>query len=266
MSSNISKSNCDGDGDGDGVDSIQYFKLDTDGVSGVCTLAASIVVRLVDGTWKVNILDKLVPVTCKALSTLPLTIKTPSAVEDVIRTIDNAALCPGNPEVKYIEIYDKKGGEVKGERGNGDRVAFIDNTPVMTSSGEHCLRTIRRVDCDIICITSGHLPVPCESCKSFNITLRSALSRHRRYNSTNNTSVSSHSKYSTLTSEEKHQRMSNLRKSLISLKQHNCTVEAKIQALIEEESVHLQEEDQNDISSVIASVGDIVEERYPEES
>ena len=224
-------------------------------------VTASILLRA-DGTWNSYICNKVVPVTCKALSTFPITITTPNTILDIIRIIDNAVLCPGNPEPHFIDIYKRKGGEVKGERGNGETVAFVDGTPVTTTSGEKHLQTLRRVDCQILSTTFG----PCESCKSFRKTLWSALSRHRGSSATSSTSVSSHSKYSTLTSEEKDQRMSNLHRSLISSKQHCSVIEAKIHSLIESQSVSLQEDDSNDFHSIIDSVNHTVEERYPENS
>lgn len=39
---------------------------------------------------------------------------------------------------------------MKGARGTGDTIPFIDSTPVIDSKGQSYPRTFRRVDCDVI--------------------------------------------------------------------------------------------------------------------
>ena len=40
---------------------------------------------------------------------------------------------------------------MKGQRGGGDTVAYIDEHPVVDSRGHSHHWTVRRVDCDILC-------------------------------------------------------------------------------------------------------------------
>ena len=50
---------------------------------------------------------------------------------------DDAVLCPGNPEHKFIAICQARGGAIKGERGCGDIVAFVDHSLVFDASGNY---------------------------------------------------------------------------------------------------------------------------------
>ena len=48
-------------------------------------------------------------------------------------------------------LFRDKGGEVKGQRGNGAAIAVIEDSHVIDTSGKPCFQTIRRVDCHILC-------------------------------------------------------------------------------------------------------------------
>ena len=59
------------------------------------------------------------------LETFPLKI-TPSALQSLILSIDNAVLCPGNPDAEYVIICrGRKDGKMSGDRGFGQTIAFI---------------------------------------------------------------------------------------------------------------------------------------------
>ena len=159
-----------------------------------------------DGTWNAYFNSKRIPVTCSILSKYPPKITSQTMLLEVITEIDRAFLCPGNPDNAFVDIYKRKDGIVKGNRGSGETIAFVDDTSVTSSSGKQYLQTIRRVDCDIISNeNSDHYPIPCGNCKAFRGTLRSALSRLSRQGTTREQSIlaSSHTKYAALTSEEK---------------------------------------------------------------
>ncbi len=77
-------------------------------------------------------LDKQVPATCEALEKytgcLPL-----EQHAEMVHTVNKAVLCPGNPEDKFVDIFKKKGGTMKGDRAHGDVVAYIDKSTVIDS-------------------------------------------------------------------------------------------------------------------------------------
>ena len=128
--------------------SSQFCKIEE--VNGLCMVTASIAIDLAEKSWIASIHGTKIPRTCKILSQYPTQISSALTLSEIIATIDNAVLCPGNPDDKFVEIYDRKGGVVKGERGNGPAVAIIEKAHVEDLSGNQCCQTIRRLDCDII--------------------------------------------------------------------------------------------------------------------
>ena len=240
--------------------SSQFCKVEE--VDGLCMVTASIAVDLVERCWIAHVHGTKIPRTCKILSQYPSQITSALTLSKIIATIDNSILCPGNPDDKFVEMYDKKGGVVKGERGNGPVVAVIEKANVEDLSGNSCCHTIRRLDCDVIIDSSCF---HCDSCKSFRKTLRSALSR-KRMNSEEKTSASSHAKYSSLTSDEKSLRLKNIHQSLRLSHQQIKQLKEKISTLIEKNSVALVEEDAADIQSIITDVSPVVEKNFAPDS
>ena len=123
----------------------------------------------------------------------------------LIKAIDEATLCPGNPDEKFITICQARGGKLKGAGGARD-VAFIDDSPVVDTTGKAYDCTVRRVDCELLCEHSGQYPLRCNSYQPYRSTLHSAVSRQK----VDSTSASSHAPYSSLTLAEKDERMRNL--------------------------------------------------------
>ncbi len=232
-------------------DSSQYFKIG-ENVSGVCAVTTSLVINS-DRSWCAQFQGKKVPPSCSMLSSISTIITSQEVLSELISVLDKATLCHGNSDAAFCDIYADKGGVVRGERGSGQTIAFLDSTPIPT---------IRKVDCDIICKGVNS----CAACKSFRSTLRSALCRQKSSVQDVHTAASSHTKYATLTSEEKTSRMRQLHQSLISSKKHTQQLQLKVVQLIENHSVSLQEEDEADLSSIVAEVDKVVEEKYPEES
>ena len=142
--------------------------------------------------------DKQVPKSCALLKEFTACSLSSSDVSSLIRTIDQSILRPGNPKEVYITNCEKRGGKVKGERGAGD-IGYINNSVVVDHKGQCYPCTVRRVDCEILCQSNGTRSVQCKSCQMLRSTLSSLICR-QKMNTHNYTTVSSHTKYSTLTS------------------------------------------------------------------
>ena len=82
------------------------------------------------------------PSTCK--------LSPPFQVLTLLDIVHSAVRCLGNPEVKFVDICRRRGGEMRGERGHGDVIAFIDMHEVIDERGEVYPGTLRRKDCDIL--------------------------------------------------------------------------------------------------------------------
>ncbi len=49
----------------------------------------------------------------------------------LLRLIDTAVLCPGNPEAHFVTLCTKRGGSIRSERGCGEDKAFVEQNPVV---------------------------------------------------------------------------------------------------------------------------------------
>ena len=102
----------------------------------------------------------------------PTCISTSNDLLRLIKAINEATLCLGNPDEKFITICQARGGKLKGAGGAGD-VAFIDASPVVDTTGKAYDCTVRRVDCELLCERSGQYPLRCNSCQPYRSTLHS---------------------------------------------------------------------------------------------
>ena len=184
---------------------VQYSQLKSD-PSGVHLVVASVVVRA-DLSWSVHLRGAKVPASCKVLSGVPPIITTSSLVAKLVQDVNRAVICPGSPEDEFIDVCEKRGGTMKGQRGSGDTVAFVDKHPVIDSRGHSHPCTVRRVDCDLLCEPCGQYPLRCRSCQLFRSTLRSSVSR---LNESDQTSATSHASFKSLSPSDKDQRLRNL--------------------------------------------------------
>ena len=216
-------------------------------------------------SWSVLIREHRVPDTCSVLAHFPQTLETSNQISAVVETVNQAFICPGNPDQKFVDVCQNKGGTLNGQRGNGDPVAFIDKHGVIDFSGQKYPCTVRRVDCDFLCGRSAQFPQRCRSCQVFRSTLRSSVSRSS-YAGGTRTNVSSHTPYKNLSSTEKDTRLSNLHHTLKLLKQRISRLEAKVKRLTESQGLSLTEDDAADLSVVFREVSSTVDEIYPPDS
>ena len=240
----------------------QYSKLEN-GPKGLCLVTTT--GSRSGCTWNVHVGDKKVPESCHLLMKSSPCTSSSKVLPNLIRSVDRARLCPGNPEEQFATICHKRGGEMKGERGTGDRIAFIDSTSVVDSKGQSYPCTVRRVDCDILCDPEGPYPQRCRPCQSFRSTLHSSLCRQMDVGD-DHTAASSHTRYCNLTPTEKDERMKNLHQSLKLERQRVKRLEMKVSKLIEDQAISLHDGDTADISSIIADVSPVVEKEFPPDS
>ena len=125
-----------------------YFKVQACGE--MCRITASITF-MQDSSWHIHYLDREIRKNVPVLSLFHEHIISPGEVVQLIETVDTFSLCPGNPDERFVDfVRERRGGEVKGDRGTGPVVAYIDNTPVTDTQGKRYICTVRRTDCDIV--------------------------------------------------------------------------------------------------------------------
>ena len=121
---------------------------------------------------------------------------------------------------------------MRGERGHGDVIAFIDMHEVIDERGEVYSCTLRRKDCDIL-----GWSIRCKPCNDFRNSLRSTLSKQQAITKDNTSSIS-HTNYSHLTSAEKDARLKNLHDSLKVATRKLSTLEGKIKRIMETQAIN----------------------------
>ena len=145
----------------------------------------------------------------------------------------------------------ESGGTVRGGRGNGDVIASIDNCKVIDYSGKLHTCTVRRVDCEMLSENSKCTPylLRCRSCQSLRETLRSIVSCQSN-ESDNHTSPTSRTKHNHLSSTKKDARLKNLHRALKRL-------QAKVDRMIADKAIRLQDSDSADISHIVTGFVDL---------
>ena len=122
-----------------------------------------------------------VPSTSKSLANIPPVLN-PSNAVNLLRDIDRhkpslyALVAP----IQNLLLCHKRGGTIKGQKGHGDVVAFVDKTAVVNSTGNTFSCTVRGKSCKVLCEQTGCYPIRCNPCKSFRSTLRASLCHKRR--------------------------------------------------------------------------------------
>ena len=106
----------------------QYCKVE-EGSSGLGEVTAALIIDP-DGTWNAYIGGRKVPATCAVLAKFRSSSLTDDNLTDMIKAIDSANLCPGNPDERFVTACKERGGTVRGGRGNGDVIASIDTCEV----------------------------------------------------------------------------------------------------------------------------------------
>jgi len=155
-------------------------------------------------------------------------------VFQLLDCIDNAEVCPGIPDGDSVQICQKRGGVMKGERGNGETVASIDSSRTVDCDRNEYPCTVRHSNCELLYVRH------CNTCQHYRAILRVCHARQSSV-SDSRTSASSHAKYSSLTPMEKDKRMKNLQQSLQQTKQRLQQLEAKAQ--LERDGIQLSQAD-----------------------
>ena len=108
-----------------------------------------------DLSWQVFSNTKKLPSTSKLFKDIPLTLKSSAAVLKLVNTVGNAVPCPGISDNDFVSLIEKRGGTIRGERGCGSAVAYVDS--VVDSTGQRRV-AVRRVGCELLCTKLSSTP------------------------------------------------------------------------------------------------------------
>ena len=165
-----------------------------------------------DKSWSVYVLGKKVSESCLILKDQPPQIASAHELSLIIKLVDDASLCPGNPEEQYAILCRQR---IR----RGENIS-IDNSTII-NQGILYESTARKDDCELLiyrtAVTGLYLaPQRCTSCNSFRGTLRVAMSRQKQSidHEIDHTSTTSHTTFASLNPKDKDTRLRNLQQSL----------------------------------------------------
>ncbi len=189
----------------------QYGKIEK-GPNDVVQATRSVLLHE-DKSWSVYVLGKKVSESCLILKDQPHQIASAHELSLIIKLVDDASLCPGNPEEQYAIPCRQR---IR----RGENIS-IDNSPIITQ-GNLYESTARKDDCELLIhrtALTGLYPAPqrCTSCNLFRRTLRVAMSRQKLsidMHESDHTSTTSHTTFASLNPKDKDTRLRNLQQSL----------------------------------------------------
>ena len=210
-----------------------------------------------DLTWNASVFGKVVPQTNTVIQTLPAKVTNDSLVH-VLSTIQLARLCPGNPE--FVQLLETKGGKACDQ--SGSLSAFIDDKEEIVVGANSYDRTVRRVDCGLICPTTS--TDRCPTCTKYRAQLFVQRSREAK-KSGRRTSHDSHVPFRHLNSTEKDECLKNLSKAKHAEKSSNTRLKELLNKEIDAKGVTLTQEDAGDVTSMLSDISPLLE-NFPKSS
>ena len=66
-----------------------------------------------NSSWSVHLFGKKVPAACWLLSEFPSKVSSPTIISQLISCVNEAKLCPGNVDNRYVDICEKRGGTMR---------------------------------------------------------------------------------------------------------------------------------------------------------
>ena len=128
-------------------------------------------------------------------------------------------------------------------------------------------RTVRRNDCELLCIPNSTHPKRCKMCSEYRSQLQVAKYRNQLKDSGGRTAQDSHCNIRYPSGDESVERLQSVQKQKIALREkvRRLEKEKKARKLIESEGVRLSREDAADIQTIMEEISDKVD-TFAEES
>ena len=215
-----------------------------------------------DFTWYIHAHGRVVPRDNEIIKRLPEKVASVSVLRDILSVVKAARKCPGNPEERFVQVIEKRGGSVVGV--DGKVSAIIDNQEDIVSGGITYSKTVRHTDCEVFCSPDTANLRRCPCCKKYRSQLHVMYSRQSK--ASDRVSHNSHTNYRFLSSAEKDERLHNLQRAKVAQNKCNKRLSEKLNELIDNEGVRLTEQDTSDVTSIFNSVTDDVIKNFKDGS
>ena len=209
-------------------------------------------------SWKVHVYGKCIK-NCSALDNFSCMVTSPSMLKRMIVRLDMLHVCVGNPDDHFLQLADSRKG--KFHNASNEQAAFVDDISPISHEGVTYDHTVRCSSCEVLVEGSK-----CIICRNYRSTLRSMYSRWSKKlasDSSECTTVSSHTNYRYLNTPERKMRMANLKSEVDSTRRELEDLKQKINALTKENGVDVDEDVQREIEDIIEDESKNITDQHP---
>ena len=234
-----------------GADAIKLCKI-----VGTPPVISHCVVINEDCTWSAHVSDKAVHDQLK--EQYPSTI-TSASLQDLVATINEYHVCPGNPDSHFVSMLVQRKGRITSN--DGRITAILDNDGVIVNKQFHD-KTVRASSCQKI--TKGSR---CCDCETYRNTLRSLYSKLLKSKSMSKaTNTTSHTNDRYLSTPERRKKVSKLHKEKRDLQRQVNVLKRMIDKLTQKNGVNLDDALSSDLQEVMDNSTDAILQKYPPNS
>lgn len=212
----------------------------------------------VDMSWHAYATGKLLTrANCQLLRRFPDKISEVKCLNDILKTVQTASLCPGNPDSDFVELFKCR------SKSTSQAVAFT--TEVVNTDGTVSPETIRHSDCDLLCAPKGKFPQRCQKCSGYRNNLRVMKCRSQNSSIEKRVAHDSHVNICFLSDDEKTQRLRNVQEEKRVLMLKNKKLQQKLQILIDKDGITLNDTESEKVFSLVEEASTEVQ-KFPENS
>jgi len=206
-----------------------------------------------DCTWQLFVYNhKVVPSPSSPLSMIPA-ILNPSAFSQLICAIDSSTICPGNPDIHFVEMG--KSRNDKFIAADGETKAIIENGfPIVLNGATHTA-TVRNTDCDILIHGAK-----CRSCHDYRAQLRAMYSRYKKQKSTKK------SKYCNnrfLSPSEKDEKCNKLQENIIAANKEISKLSVKLEEILKKSGITVDTDLHDELLDIMGENNHSVLQKFP---
>ena len=237
---------------------LRFCKTITSSESSPSIISHCLIVKH-DGMWELFLYSKVIDVgTCSVLDPFENRL-TLEALRSLILLLDSCVICSGHLEEHFCDFVRSKKGQLTGR--NNRVVAVLDSSVTVEIDGKIHHETVRSPYCQLLTQATR-----CSVCKSSRALIRAAYNRWSKPKSPSATSAQSKVKISSLTTPLRNKRIHSLRQQIKSDTRRIKTLKAKLDHIIKSKGVVVDEELENELTSIMKDKTDTIRTNYPQDS
>ena len=234
------------------------LSLNVDALSADTTLFVKVDEELM---WSISCHGILVEVgQTRVLTSIPPRVNSIGAVLNLLKTLQEVAVCCGNALNDFRQLAEVRGSEFKDSTGVNTYIYIFSNIMIKFNIGCHRVasvdaknNSIRHVDCELLIPVSAK-SVRCRQCTRYRGSLRVQSSRLKN-KSSDRTLPHSCTPYGVLSADEMQTRMSKLHSELRRIQKQHDRLKERLDRSVEKNGVSVSEHLGGDLRAIMESEG-----------